>query len=40
MMLFDLLGMAMLAGMVGLVAYELLSEVHGAHDSLQDRYHE
>jgi len=39
-MLFHILGMAMLAGLGGLVAYELISEVRGAKESLNDRYHE
>lgn len=39
-MLFHLLGIAMLAGLAGLVAYELIAEVRGAGERLQDRYHE
>jgi hypothetical protein len=39
-MLIDLLGMAMLAGLAGLVAYEIVAEVRGASEPLHDRYHE
>jgi hypothetical protein len=39
-MLFHFLGMAMLAGLAGLVVYELVSEVRGAGETLNDRYHE
>jgi hypothetical protein len=31
---------AMMGGMVGLVLYELIQEVQGGSDRLQDRYHE
>jgi hypothetical protein len=31
---------AMFAGMVGLVIYELVAEVRGGHHRLRDRYHE
>jgi len=40
MMVFHLLSIAMLAGLAGLVAYELVSEVRGAGGGLHDRYHE
>jgi hypothetical protein len=33
-------GIAMMGGMVGLVLYELIQEVRGGSDQLQDRYHE
>jgi hypothetical protein len=39
-MLIQLLGMAMLAGLAGLVAYEIVAEVRGAGEALHDRYHE
>lgn len=39
-MLFHVLGIAMLAGLAGLVAYELIAEVRGAGERLQDHYHE
>jgi len=39
-MLFHFLSIAMLAGLVGLVTYELVAEVRGAGDGLHDRYHE
>jgi len=39
-MLFHFVGMAMLAGLAGLVVYELVSEVRGAGQGLHDHYHE
>jgi hypothetical protein len=39
-MLFHLLSIAMLAGLAGLVAYEIFAEVRGASEGLHDRYHE
>jgi hypothetical protein len=39
-MFIQLLGMAMLAGLAGLVAYEIVVEVRGAGEALHDRYHE
>jgi hypothetical protein len=39
-MLFDFIGMAMLAALAGLVFYELVSEVRGASQGLHDHYHE
>jgi hypothetical protein len=38
--MWDLIGMAMLGGMVALVVYELVQEVRGAQGGLHDRYHE
>jgi hypothetical protein len=32
--------LAMFGGMVGLVIYELVQEVHGGRHQLHDRYHE
>jgi hypothetical protein len=40
MMLFHFLSMAMLAGLAGLVVYELFAEIRGAGTGLHDRYHE
>lgn len=34
------MSIAMLAGLAGLVAYEILAEVRGAGEGLHDRYHE
>lgn len=31
---------AILSGMVGLIAYEIFSEISGSSDDLHDRYHE
>jgi hypothetical protein len=39
-MFFDFLSMALLAGLAGLVAYEVISEVRGAGEGLHDHYHE
>jgi hypothetical protein len=39
-MFFHLLSIAMLAGLAGVVVYELVSEVRGAGEGLHDRYHE
>jgi len=39
-MFFHFLSMALLAGLAGLVAYEVVSEVRGAGEGLHDRYHE
>ena len=39
-MLLHLLGFAMLAGLAGLVAFEIVAEVRGAGETLHDRYHE
>jgi hypothetical protein len=39
-MFFHFLSMALLAGLAGLVAYEVFSEARGAGESLHDRYHE
>lgn len=38
--MFSLLVMGIFGGMVGLVLYELVEEVHGSKLDLQDRYHE
>lgn len=38
--MFSMLVIAMFGGMVGLVLYELVEEVHGSKLDLQDRYHE
>jgi len=40
MMFFHLLSIAMLAGLAGLVVYELVTEVRSAGEGLHDRYHE
>ncbi|WP_267876767.1 MULTISPECIES: hypothetical protein [Massilia] len=40
MIMFSMLVIAMFGGMVGLVLYELVEEVHGSKLDLQDRYHE
>jgi len=39
-MLIQLMGIAMLAGLAGLVAFEIVAEVRGAGETLHDRYHE
>jgi len=39
-MLLDLLVMAILSGLAGLVLFEIVEEVRGSSKSLQDRYHE
>jgi hypothetical protein len=39
-MFFHLLSIAMLAGLAGVVLYELVAEVRGAGEGLHDRYHE
>lgn len=36
----SMLVMAIFGGMVGLVLYELVDEVHGSQLDLHDRYHE
>lgn len=36
----SILFMAIFGGMVGLVLYELVEEVHGSALDLRDRYHE
>jgi hypothetical protein len=36
----NMLVIAILGGMVGLVIYELVEEVRGGSDDLHDRYHE
>jgi hypothetical protein len=36
----DILVMAILGGMAGLVVYEVISEVRGGASRLRDRYHE
>lgn len=38
--MFDLLGVLMLGGMAGLIAYEFVQEVRGSSSGLHDRYHE
>jgi hypothetical protein len=38
--MFSLFVIAMLGGMVGLVVYELIQEVHGGKTHLHDHYHE
>jgi hypothetical protein len=38
--MWDLIGNAMLVGMVPLVLYELVQEVRGMKGGLHDRYHE
>jgi hypothetical protein len=38
--MWDMIGMAMLGGMVALVFYELVQEVRGMKSGLHDRYHE
>lgn len=38
--MWDLIGMAMLGGMVALVFFELVQEVRGSSGGLHDRYHE
>jgi hypothetical protein len=39
-MFFHLLSIAILAGLAGLVAYELVTEARSAGHDLQDRYHD
>lgn len=36
----NILVIAILSGMAGLVLYEIISEVRGGSDRLHDRYHE
>jgi hypothetical protein len=40
MTMLNMLVVVMLAGMVGLVVYELVQEVRGGSSDLHDRYHE
>lgn len=39
-MVFDWMVMAILSGLAGLVAFEIVQEVRGSDKKLQDRYHE
>jgi uncharacterized membrane protein len=39
-MMFTLLTMGMFGGMIALVVYELLQEMRGSKNKLNDRYHE
>jgi hypothetical protein len=39
-MFFHFFNMAMLAGLAGLVVYELWAEVRGSGEGLHDHYHE
>lgn len=39
-MVFDVMVMAILSGLAGLVAFEIYQEIKGSGKSLQDRYHE
>jgi len=36
----NVLGFALMTGMVGLIAYEIFQEVRGSSGALHDRYHE
>lgn len=38
--MFDIIANAILSGMAGLVAYEIISEVRGGSGKLHDRYHD
>lgn len=38
--MFNLLALAILSGMVGLIAYEIIQEVGGSAGALHDHYHE
>ncbi|CUI08771.1 hypothetical protein [Massilia antarctica] len=40
MIMLSMFVMAIFGGMVGLVLYELVEEVHGSALDLRDRYHE
>jgi hypothetical protein len=38
--MFDIIAMASLAGLAGLVVYEIVEEIRGGSSRLHDRYHE
>jgi len=38
--MFNMFVLAILSGMVGLIAYEIYQEIGGSSEALHDRYHE